>query len=106
MMACPIMWIPEGDCRGQPPYGIHMIGRVIMKFGSKVQQDYYLPRIIEGKDSWTQGYSEPNSGSDLASLKTRAVRDGDHYVINGQKIWTTTAHEANQMFALVRTSSA
>ena len=68
------------------------------------QQSRYLPKILSGEDYWCQGYSEPGAGSDLASLKTRAVRDGDHYVINGTKIWTTHAHHANRMFALVRTS--
>ncbi len=60
-----------------------------MKFGSEAQKAHYLPRILDGTDWWCQGYSEPGAGSDLASLKTRAVRDGDHYVINGQKTWTT-----------------
>ena len=86
------------------PFGIHMVGPVIIKFGSQVQKDFYLPRILSGEDYWCQGYSEPGSGSDLASLKTRAVRDGDHYVVNGTKIWTTHAHFADRMFALVRTS--
>lgn len=86
------------------PFGIHMVGPVIIKFGSQVQKDYYLPRILSGEHYWCQGYSEPGSGSDLASLKTRAVRDGDHYVVNGTKIWTTHAHFADHMFALVRTS--
>jgi acyl-CoA dehydrogenase len=86
------------------PFGIHMVGPVIIKFGSQVQKDFYLPRILSGEDYWCQGYSEPGSGSDLASLKTRAVRAGDHYVVNGTKIWTTHAHFANRMFALVRTA--
>jgi len=86
------------------PFGIHMVGPVIIKFGTQVQKDHYLPRILSGQDYWCQGYSEPGSGSDLASLKTRAVRDGDHYVVNGTKIWTTHAHFADHMFALVRTS--
>jgi acyl-CoA dehydrogenase len=86
------------------PFGIHMVGPVIIKFGSQVQKAHYLPRILSGEDYWCQGYSEPGSGSDLASLKTRAVRDGDHYVVNGTKIWTTHAHFADHMFALVRTS--
>lgn len=86
------------------PFGIHMVGPVIIKFGSQVQKDFYLPRILSGEDYWCQGYSEPGSGSDLASLKTRAVRDGDHYVVNGTKIWTTHAHFADRMFALVRTA--
>ena len=85
------------------PMGLKMAGPVIMRFGTQAQKDWYLPRILSGEDYWCQGYSEPGSGSDLASLKTRAVRDGDHYVVNGTKIWTTHAHHANMMFALVRT---
>ena len=85
------------------PFGLAMLGPVLQKFGSKEQQDYYLPRILNGDDWWCQGYSEPGAGSDLASLKTRAVRDGDEWVINGQKIWTTHASEANWIFCLVRT---
>lgn len=87
------------------PFGLHMLGPVLMKFGSKEQQDTYLPRILDGSDWWCQGYSEPGAGSDLASLKTRAVRDGDHYVINGQKTWTTLGQHANRIFCLVRTST-
>jgi acyl-CoA dehydrogenase len=93
---------------GAPLYngaGQRMVGPVIMKFGSDAQKQKYLPRIISGEDHWAQGYSEPGSGSDLASLKTRAISDGDHYVVNGQKIWTTFAHKSNRMFALVRTST-
>src|SRR5499426_869065 len=85
--------------------GVKMVGPVIIGFGSPEQKDFYLPRILSGEDYWCQGYSEPGSGSDLASLKTRAVRDGDDYVINGTKIWTTGAHVADHMFCLVRTSS-
>ncbi|HWS75468.1 MAG TPA: acyl-CoA dehydrogenase family protein [Quisquiliibacterium sp.] len=85
------------------PMGLKMAGPVIMKFGTPEQKAHYLPRILAGDDYWCQGYSEPGSGSDLASLKTRAVRDGDHYVVNGTKIWTTHAHHANMIFALVRT---
>jgi acyl-CoA dehydrogenase len=83
-----------------------MVGPVIIGFGTRQQKDFYLPRILSGEDYWCQGYSEPGSGSDLASLKTRAVRDGDDYVINGTKIWTTHAHHANRMFALVRTNES
>ena len=86
------------------PFGIHMVGPVIIKFGTPAQKDHYLPRILSNKDYWCQGYSEPGAGSDLASLRTRAVRDGDHYVVNGTKIWTTHAQFADHMFALVRTS--
>lgn len=84
--------------------GIRMVGPVIMKYGTSEQKAKYLPGIVSGDIIFCQGYSEPGSGSDLASLKTRAVRDGDDYVINGTKIWTTGAHVANRMFCLVRTS--
>jgi acyl-CoA dehydrogenase len=86
--------------------GVKMVGPVIIGFGTQQQKDFYLPRILSGEDYWCQGYSEPGSGSDLASLRTRAVRDGDDYVINGTKIWTTHAHHANRMFALVRTNDS
>lgn len=86
------------------PMGIKMVGPVIIGFGTEAQKNFYLPRILSGEDYWCQGYSEPGSGSDLSSLKTRAVRDGDDYIVNGTKIWTTHAHHANRMFALVRTS--
>jgi alkylation response protein AidB-like acyl-CoA dehydrogenase len=85
------------------PFGLTMLGPVLQKFGSKTQQDHWLPRILNGADWWCQGYSEPGAGSDLASLKTRAVRDGDHYVVNGQKTWTTLGQYANMIFCLVRT---
>jgi alkylation response protein AidB-like acyl-CoA dehydrogenase len=85
--------------------GIRMVGPVIMKFGTPEQKAKYLPRIVSGDIVFCQGYSEPGSGSDLASLKTRAVRDGDDYVINGTKIWTTGAHVADHMFCLVRTAT-
>jgi hypothetical protein len=85
------------------PFGVNMLGPVIIKYGTEVQKAYYLPRILSGEDWWAQGYSEPGAGSDLASLKTRAVRDGDHYIVNGQKTWTTLGHFANRMFCLVRT---
>uniref|UniRef100_E6VM32 Acyl-CoA dehydrogenase domain protein n=1 Tax=Rhodopseudomonas palustris (strain DX-1) TaxID=652103 RepID=E6VM32_RHOPX len=102
-------WIFETECAhaGVPsptPMGVKMVGPVIIGFGSPEQKNYFLPRILSCEDYWCQGYSEPGSGSDLSSLKTRAVRDGDEYVINGTKIWTTHAHNANMMFALVRTS--
>src|SRR5262249_118114 len=83
-----------------------MVGPVIYTFGNETQKGRYLPRILSGDEFWCQGYSEPGSGSDLASLKTRAVRDGDHYVVNGQKIWTSPAHHADMIFALVRTDPA
>ncbi|QCY11672.1 acyl-CoA dehydrogenase family protein [Pseudomonas sp. MPC6] len=84
-------------------FGVNMVAPVIMKFGSEAQKAYYLPRILSGEDWWCQGYSEPGAGSDLASLKTRAVLDGDHYVVNGQKTWTTLGQHANLIFCLVRT---
>lgn len=86
------------------PFGPTMVGPVIMEFGNDAQKAHYLPRILSGEDIWCQGYSEPSSGSDLASLKTRAIRDGDHYVVNGSKIWTTSAHWADMIFCLVRTN--
>ena len=85
--------------------GLRMVGPVIMKYGTPEQKAKYLPPIVAGDIVFCQGYSEPGSGSDLASLKTRAVRDGDEYVINGTKIWTTGAHVADHMFCLVRTST-
>ena len=86
------------------PFGLSMLAPVLQKFGSKAQQDHWLPRILSGADWWCQGYSEPGAGSDLASLKTRAVRDGDHYIVNGQKTWTTLGQHANMIFCLVRTN--
>jgi alkylation response protein AidB-like acyl-CoA dehydrogenase len=85
--------------------GLRMVGPVIMKYGTPEQKAKYLPAIVSGDIVFCQGYSEPGSGSDLASLKTRAVPDGDDYVINGTKIWTTGAHVADHMFCLVRTST-
>ena len=87
------------------PFGTNMLGPVLQKFGSKEQQVEYLPRILSGKDWWCQGYSEPGAGSDLASLKTRAERNGNDYIINGQKTWTTLGQHANKIFCLVRTST-
>lgn len=87
------------------PMGLHMIGPCIMGHGTDEQKAYYLPRILAGEDYWCQGYSEPGAGSDLASLKMQAVSDGDDYILNGSKIWTTHAHHANRMFCLVRTST-
>jgi len=87
------------------PFGLGMVGPVLYTFGSEAQKAQHLPGILDGSIWWCQGYSEPGSGSDLASLKTQAVRDGDEYVINGQKIWTTNAHKADWIFALVRTDN-
>jgi len=85
------------------PFGVNMLGPVLIRYGTEAQKAHYLPRILSDEDWWAQGYSEPGAGSDLASLKTRAVRDGDHYVVNGQKTWTTLGHFANRIFCLVRT---
>jgi len=85
--------------------GLELIGPIIFTLGTPEQKAKYLPRIIAGDDWWCQGYTEPGAGSDLAGLQTRAVRDGDHYVVNGQKMWTSYAHVATNMFALVRTST-
>src|SRR3989344_3281617 len=87
------------------PFGLTMVGPVIYTFGTEEQKAEHLPHIINGTRFWCQGYSEPGAGSDLASLKTRAVRDGDHYVVNGQKIWTSYAHDADWIFLLVRTNT-
>ncbi|NBQ81345.1 MAG: pimeloyl-CoA dehydrogenase large subunit [Betaproteobacteria bacterium] len=86
-------------------FGLKMVGPVIMAFGSPEQQARYLPKILSADEWWCQGYSEPGAGSDLASLKTRALRDGDYYVVNGQKTWTTLGHYADWMFCLVRTDA-
>ncbi len=85
--------------------GLRLVGPVICEFGTPLQKARFLPRILSGEDYWCQGYSEPGSGSDLASLKTAARLDGDEYIINGSKIWTTHAHHANWIFALVRTDA-
>ena len=87
------------------PMGLRMVGPCIMRYGTAEQKAFYLPRILAGADYWCQGYSEPGSGSDLASLQMRAVADGDDYILNGSKIWTTHAHLANRMFCLVRTKT-
>jgi len=85
------------------PFGVNMVAPVILRFGSEAQKRHYLPRIYDCTDWWCQGYSEPGSGSDLASLSTRAERRGDRYIVNGQKTWTTLAQHADMIFCLVRT---
>jgi alkylation response protein AidB-like acyl-CoA dehydrogenase len=92
---------PEGS-----PFNVNMIGPIIAKFGTPQQKARFLARIANIDDWWCQGFSEPGAGSDLAALKTRAERDGDHYAVNGQKIWTTQAQHADWMFALVRTDNS
>ena len=101
-------YIFEEECgaAGAPPlvpFGLAMCAPVLIQFGSEQQKQRFLPRIYHGEDFWCQGYSEPGSGSDLASLKTRAERKGDRYVVNGQKIWTTMGQFADWIFCLVRT---
>jgi len=86
-----------------PDMGLVMVGPLLIKHGTDAQRSYYLPKILAGEHIWCQGYSEPNAGSDLASLRTEAVLDGDHFVVNGQKTWTTLAQDATHMFLLART---
>ena len=93
------------DAPAQFHQGLELIGPIIFTYGSQAQKDFYLPRIISGEDWWCQGYSEPGAGSDLAALRTRADRDGDEYVVNGHKMWTSYAHVADRMFILARTST-
>jgi pimeloyl-CoA dehydrogenase large subunit len=88
------------------PFGVSMVGPVIIQFGREDQKKKYLPRILNLDDWWCQGFSEPGAGSDLASLKTSAKREGDHYIINGQKTWTTSAQYADWIFVLARTDTA
>ena len=103
-------FIFEHECAqaGAPlvhPMGVRLVGPVILRFGTQEQKQEFLPPIARGDNYWCQGFSEPGAGSDLASLRLQAVREGDHYVLNGSKIWTTHAHHADWMFALVRTSN-
>ncbi|WP_199555204.1 acyl-CoA dehydrogenase family protein [Sandaracinobacteroides hominis] len=104
-------WIFASECAAASapslaPQGLKMVAPVLMRYGTPGQKAHYLPRILSGEDYWCQGYSEPGSGSDLASLRMAAVPDGDDYILNGSKIWTTHAHFANRIFCLVRTSTA
>ncbi|MGF6608894.1 alkylation response protein AidB-like acyl-CoA dehydrogenase [Paraburkholderia sp. WSM4175] len=107
-------FIFENECAlaGAPrvvPFGVNMLGPVLIKYGSEAQKRHWLPRILDGSDWWCQGYSEPGAGSDLASVKTTALRgkdaQGEHYLVNGQKTWTTLGHYANMIFCLVRTAT-
>lgn len=99
------MW-RAGEPRGAQYMNVNWIGPVLMKFGSEAQKAQYIPQMAQGKAIWCQGFSEPNAGSDLASLKTRAVREGDDYIVNGQKIWTSYAAYADQCFLLAQTGDA
>jgi alkylation response protein AidB-like acyl-CoA dehydrogenase len=97
----------ESQLRGAPwlsPTGVNYVGPVIYTFGNEEQKQRFLPPILDASEWWAQGYSEPGAGSDLVAIKTRAVRSGDNYVVNGQKMWTSNAHISDWMFALVRTS--
>lgn len=87
------------------PFGLGMVAPVIMKFGTQEQKDKYLPGILSSDVWWCQGYSEPGAGSDLASLRTKAIRDGDHYIVNGTKTWNTMSQYADMIFCLVRSSN-
>jgi acyl-CoA dehydrogenase len=100
----------EAECAraGAPilfPIGLRLVGPVLLRYGTQAQKQRFLPPILANEDTWCQGYSEPGAGSDLAALRTLALREGEHYVVTGAKIWTTHAHHANRMFALVRTST-
>src|SRR5690606_7294023 len=101
-----IAFIEEMEAHGvarTPDQGIINIGPVLIRYGTDEQRQRFLPKILSGEHVWCQGYSEPNAGSDLASLRTEAVLQGDEFIVNGQKIWTTHADESTHMFALVRT---
>jgi len=102
-----VIWLEEVERWGvarPPDQGITQVGPIIMKYGTPEQQAQYLPKTLSGEYIWCQGYSEPNAGSDLASLQTSAVPDGDHFVVNGTKIWTTMAHDSTHIYVLARTS--
>ncbi|MGC8524613.1 MAG: acyl-CoA dehydrogenase family protein [Acidibrevibacterium sp.] len=93
-------------CARTNDHGVVMVGPLLIRYGSEAQKRSFLPKILSGEHIWCQGYSEPNAGSDLAALRTEAVLDGDHWVINGQKTWTTLATDANWIFLLARTDKA
>lgn len=104
-----LIYVEEFETYGAartPDHGIVLLGPLLINYGSAEQKAHFLPRILAGQDIWCQGYSEPNSGSDLASLRTEAVLDRDEWVVNGQKIWTTLAGDADWIFCLVRTDKA
>jgi alkylation response protein AidB-like acyl-CoA dehydrogenase len=96
----------RANCPRTQPQGLKMVGPILMKYGTLAQKERFLPPILSADEWWCQGYSEPGAGSDLAALSTRAVREGDHYRVNGQKVWTTLAHWADWIFCLVRTDSS
>ncbi|MEZ5637725.1 MAG: acyl-CoA dehydrogenase [Burkholderiaceae bacterium] len=101
-----IAYIEESEAWGvarPPDQGLVMVGPILMRFGTDAQRARFLPKVLSGEHVWTQGYSEPNAGSDLAAVRTEAVRDGDHFVVNGQKTWTTWGADGTHMFMLVRT---
>jgi alkylation response protein AidB-like acyl-CoA dehydrogenase len=102
------IWAEEYALAYAPPtlgFGLNLLSSVLFGFASEEQKRHYLPRIYNADDWWCQGYSEPGAGSDLAALNTRAVREGDHYIVNGQKTWTTLGQHADWIFCLVRTST-
>ncbi|WP_405530641.1 acyl-CoA dehydrogenase family protein [Streptomyces canus] len=88
----------------QDTFGVKMLANTLLRWGTDEQKAHFLPRILDGEDTWCQGYSEPDAGSDLASLRTRAVRDGEEWVIDGQKVWTSGAHHSDWIFVLARTN--
>ena len=101
-----IAYIEESEAWGvarPPDQGLVMVGPILMRFGTDAQRERFLPKILRGEHVWTQGYSEPNAGSDLAAVRTEAVLDGDHFIVNGQKTWTTWGSDGTHMFMLVRT---
>jgi alkylation response protein AidB-like acyl-CoA dehydrogenase len=101
-----IAFIEETEAWGvarTPDQGLVMVGPILMRFGTEAQRQRFMPPILAGEHVWTQGYSEPNAGSDLAAVRTEAVQDGDHFIVNGQKTWTTWGADGTHMFMLVRT---